>query len=321
MKTRVDIPEGTIIQQVNSSFHLDVTKLTFIPIGEASWLYEATTSNDEHYVIKIQHQVDAAPAEVLAQLAETRYKWVPESLMTDDSMLWVKYGDYFFSVQQYIDSENLHHAASEPDDEYLHELGTALKELHNNLFDKTKLPTVSVEDFKPKVFDTAKALIARLDSDETDEMNVIKVKQIFAKRRQNIDKLFENMLAFGNELRNTEFDLKIVHGDMHFGNILKPDNDHLYLIDWDHTMFSLPEMDLMYFTDSQIAEIGKTYGTDLLGNRTAIQYYRNFLLVRAINFFLDRLFDSKHTNKDEIAKSIIEIFDMSPYFQRALLEY
>ena len=318
MRKPLELPPGEIIRMANSHFGRNFITLEFIPVGEASWLYRADEADGSQFVIKIQHEVSAAPAEVLAQLAEASYAWVPQSYFSHDSLLWAKEGDFYLSVQQYIHVDDLHHAASEPDVEFLHELGRALSSLHRQTIDISKLPNVRSEDFQPAVFASARQLISKLDEMSTTELAITRVQRVFNTQRQNIDQLFANMVEYGNILKEKSNENRLVHGDAHFGNILKPQNDHIYLIDWDHTMFALPEMDLMYYTDEQIRTISETYGRDLLENKDAIQYYRSFLLVRAIDFFLSRLFDARHTDDESIPKSIEEIFSMSPYLERAL---
>lgn len=324
MKRPLAIADSDIILKANNAFHLDFKRIEFIPIGEASWLYKATTAAGEQYVVKIQHDVKAAPAEVLAQLAEAHYKWAPESILTSDSMLWAKDGEDFYSVQRYIHSDVLYAAEAEPDEEFLHELGSALRDLHTSQFDKTKLPQVTTENFQPTVYDSAKDLVAQLNVYSERDAHILQVKHLFEKRQRDITQLFENVVRYGSELRDSHAEFVLVHGDAHFGNILKPQDDHLYLIDWDHPKFSLAEMDFMYYTDEQIHAMSEAYGKDLLSNRTAIQYYRNFLLVRAIDFFLGRLFDEKYTNDDGFIDLIVAIFDnKSPflYLERALAEH
>lgn len=318
MRKPLELPDTEIIRIANSRFGRSFVSLEFIPLGEASWLYRAAETDGARFVIKIQHDVDAAPAEVLAQLAEATYSWVPQSYFTKDSLLWAKEGDLYFSVQQYIPVDSLHHAASEPDTDFLHELGRALVELHHRIPDISKLPHVRTEDFYPSVFNSAKQLINQLDSMASAESNITRVQQVFKTQRENIDRLFANMVKYGAVLEKNSPKNVLVHGDTHFGNILKPQDDHIYLIDWDHAMFAQPEMDLMYYTDEQIKIIGETYGRDLLENEEAVQYYRNFLLVRAIDFFLERLFDPRHASDESIPESMEEIFNMSPYFKRAL---
>lgn len=318
MRKPLELPATEIIRIANSHFGRSFVALEFIPLGEASWLYRAEESDGAQFAIKIQHNVDAAPAEVLAQLAEAAYPWVPRSYFTKDSLLWAREDDLYFSVQQYIFVDSLHHAASEPDTDFLHELGLALTELHSQTPDLSRLPHVRAEDFHPPVFNSAKQLISRLDGIVSTESNIVRAQQVFKTQRKDIDQLFVNMVEYGATLQRSSLRSGLVHGDTHFGNILKPQDDHIYLIDWDHAMFARPEMDLMYYTDEQIKTISETYGRNLLENREAVQYYRNFLLVRAMDFFLARLFDPRHASDESIPKSIEEIFTKSPYLERAL---
>jgi thiamine kinase-like enzyme len=315
MKKVLDISDNELTLAISSAFNLDLVSFEFIPIGEASWLYKAASDNNELFIVKIQKKVDSAPSEIIAQLTENEFEWIPRSYLTNEQLLWAKIGDYYFSVQEYIDTDELHHAASSPTNDFLIELGKGLASLHQQELDRSKLPHVSRETFKPNEFTKAQELIKTLQQTNNDSLD--EVKQVFNLRKNEINQLFANTMSYGDMLKNTLNQLCVVHGDMHFGNILKPLNDHLYLIDWDHSTYSLPEMDLMYFTDEQIIKISKGYGKDLLENRIAIQYFRNYLLVRALEFYLSKLLNTNLIDKD-IADSLIGIYDMSPYFERAL---
>lgn len=316
MKKALGISDEDLTQAISSAFTLDLVSFEFIPIGEASWLYKAASKDNGLFIVKIQKNVDSAPSEIIAQLTEKEFEWIPRSYLTNEQLLWAKINDYYFSVQEYINTEELHHAASSPASDFLIELGNGLASLHQQELDESKLPHVSRETFKPNEFAKAQELIRTLQQTNNDSLD--EVKQVFGLRANEIDQLFTNTTIYGDILKSAPNRLGVVHGDMHFGNILKPAEGHLYFVDWDHSTYSLPEIDLMYFTDEQIIEISKGYGKDLLENRVAIQYFRNYLLVRALEFYLSKLLNTNLVDKS-IAYSLVEIFDMSPYFERALI--
>lgn len=317
MKTPLDLPESKIIQTVNSAFRIAIGYIDFIPAGEASWLYKAKTNLGEELAIKIQKSVEAAPSEVIAQLTEHHYEWIPESFLTPDSLLWASAHGYYFSVQRFVASEVNYEADSLPDKTYLEQIGAALAALHTQTLDPAKLPNVQYEPFTLDGVATAKKLLANILENDSDNKDIQRAQQVLATHQSSIEQFFTTMTNHSDALRTSNRALTVVHGDMHFGNILMPKNDHIYLIDWDNTKFSLPEKDIMFYSDDQIRSVSRGYGRNLLEDRVAVQYFRNYLVVRALIFFLQRL-----TADDKVdsfaADKIVEIFDMGPFMQRAL---
>lgn len=317
MKTPLALPDAYIINAVNDAFELTVSHIAFIPAGEASWLYKAATATNEKYVIKIQKEVEAAPSEVIAQLTEHHYEWIPESFLTTDSLLWATAHGYYFSVQRFVASEVHFEADSEPGEVYLEQIGTALAALHAQQLDRTKLPHVSTEPFTLDGVATAKQLLADILASTSDNEHMKRSQEVLARHQTSIEQFFTTMTAHSDTLRSSARELVVVHGDMHFGNILAPKDDHIYLIDWDNTKFSLPEKDIMFYSDEQIKAVSRGYGRDLLQDRVAVQYFRNYLVVRALIFFLQKLTAGEKVDAFA-ADKIVEIFDMGPFMQRAL---
>jgi len=235
--------------------------------------------------------------------------------------MWAEVGSLYYSLQEYIHSDQLNHAASEPSSEYLVQLGEVLRKLHGIEISETLRTDVFAESLHPAIASDARASLESVLTYTGDDNSIKSVQHTIVTRRENIEQLFTNLSKLGDELVKLGESQVIVHGDMHFGNIIEPRNDHIYLIDWDHAKLSLPEMDLMFFTDDQITHISTGYGRDLLTNRAAIQYHRNYLLVRALDFFLAKLLTSNDKHREDLATSFNEIYNLSPYFRRALQTY
>lgn len=317
MKTPLTLPDNDIIHAVNNAFSLAIVHLEFIPAGEASWLYKATAETGEQLVVKIQKSVAAAPSEVIAQLTEHHYQWIPESFLTAELLLWANAHGYYFSVQRFVDSEQSYEADSSPDNTYLEQVGRALAALHSQPFEPAKLPHVESEPFTLEGVATARQLLADILSNTDDNEHIQRARRVLQIHKASIEQLFVNLTTYTELLSTLPRKLTIVHGDMHFGNILAPKNDHLYLVDWDNAKYSLPEKDIMFYSDDQIQAVSKGYGRNLLEDRVVVQYFRNYLVIRALIFFLEKLTHGTVVDTSA-ADKIVEIFDMGPFMRRAL---
>lgn len=318
MKTPLALGDSEIIHAINGRFSTDVTDLDFLPVGESSWIYVASDGEDHRSIIKAQEELNPATEEVLELLRSQDYKWMPQVVVSAAGHVWENIGSLYYSVQQYIGSVSLNHANSKPDDTYLRTVGAMLKDLHGIQFNEMQLQHVDRENFDSPLIAHAQAALEAIARQTEPTEAVRAVQSCFDAQAENIDQLFSNLARYGSDLRDAQPRLVLTHGDVHFGNIIEPSDDHLYLVDWDEASISLPAMDFKYFSDEQLAVISDGYGQNLLADRLQLQYYRNLLMVRALWFWPTKLLAAPIAEQGAIAKTTIDIFSLSPYFVRAL---
>jgi len=320
MKLPLTLSNSQIISTVNRLFDVHVTRVNFLPVGESSWIYIAVDKNGQRNVVKAQKEVTPASVEIMGELMRQRYKWTPAVMFSKRGVVWEEVDGIYFSLQQYIEPSELKHADSMPSKVYLQQIGQLLKELHSIRVNDASIAHVKTETFEFTTATLAKKALAQLHSSSSDTQSVRTVRTMMAQQNGQIAQLFKNCYTLGAVLAEQKLPMSITHGDLHFGNVIESTQHHLYVVDWDHAMIAPREHDLMYFSDEQLVAISDGYGRNLLENKVAIRYYRNYLLIRALWFWLHKLLEAEAVEQPAIASSIVRIFDDSPYLLRALTE-
>lgn len=282
MKTPAKISDQTIQSTIRQLFAVEISHLEFIPEGEISWIYKCRVkSNDfDKAVVRISEEKPTlAIGSVMNQLTKQGYEWMPKNFVTKRGSLHGQKSDHYYSLQQYFDPGKDSHIF-QLKDQYLEYLGKALRQLHD-----TKLPIkarllTTRQRFNPKWPKLLSAWMSEIKKSQLKED--AELQNIVLENEAELDALIERFRALGKSLKKQKFPLVLTHGDVHPNNILRPQSDHLYLIDWETVSFSHRENDLMYFDDRQLQLISKGYGDDLLKNSELIAYYRAFLLIRAL---------------------------------------
>lgn len=318
MKTKLPNPDTDLVVRVNALFPVAITNLRFVPVGESSWLYIGKQQNQPSLAIKIQRGVDATSSEVLTHLARHSFKWMPRVVLSKAGNLWESSEGLSYSVQEYVEPKLQFQADSVPDREYLQQLGKALHDLHSISHHDLLLNDKSHQKFHSPLLNNAKQALARLMSVGNSDKTILGVLAKLPEMLPEIEQSFVRLGQLENELSGQKHNFVLCHGDFHFGNTIQTKSGHLYIVDWDEAAIALPEFDLKYMSDKQILEISKGYGSDLPKNPTALMYYRNLLIARAVWFWVNKLIDADAADRPGVADAIYEIFSHnSPYMLRA----
>jgi spectinomycin phosphotransferase len=116
-------------------------------------------------------------------------------------------------------------------------------------------------------------------------------------KRNEISRLIKRTEELASEVQSQSLELVLCHTDIHGGNILIPDNNQFYIVDWDAPLLAPKERDLM-FIGGGIDEIWKSkrdesvfyegYGKTNI-DFTVMAYYRYERVIEDLAAYAEQL--------------------------------
>lgn len=320
MKEALVNVETRLRHTIGEQFGVDIQRLDFVPVGESSWLYKATDVGGQLFAVKVQKDKNPAVDETRRLLAESEYRYVPAIHLTKDGNVQAVMGDLYVLVEDYVEHYVVKVHDTSPDKEYLITLGKALHSLHSIVVSPTNgTSPIPTESFRSHYLLPAKESIAQFMDWSADKPEAQTIRDIIESNSNTINALFSRSAELGAQLAAKQPQLRLTHGDVHFGNILEAKDGRFYIIDWDLAIIGGVGHDLMYFSDKQLAEISLGYGSDLLQDQENLQYYRNHLMLRFIWFWLNK---AKSSDTEQglaaVTETIGTTFKNSEHLLRAL---
>ncbi len=320
MKKALENVERSLQQTIGEQFGVNIQQLDFVPIGESSWLYKATDAEGRSLAVKVQKDNNPAVDEARRLLAESEFPYVPAIHLAKDGNVQAAMGDFYVSVEDYVEHDDVKAHDATPEKDYLITLGKILRSLHSVVLPPINgTSPIPIETFRSLYLSPAQESVVDFMDWSVDKPEARAIRDIVESNTDTINALFARSTELGPQLAAKQPELTLTHGDVHFGNILEAVNGEFYIVDWDSTIIGGVGHDLMYFSDKQLADISLGYGRDLLQDQENLQYYRNHLMLRFIWFWLNKARSSTtEQGLQAVTETIAATFDNSDYLLRAL---
>ena len=135
--------------------------------------------------------------------------------------------------------------------------GAALKRIHAAIIPPKLKRMIPQETFSPYWRERMKDFHRQVEQTSFDDLYAAKLAAFIKSRRGEINRLIERTENLASELQSQRLDLVLCHTDIHGGNILIPENDDFFIVDWDAPLLAPKERDLM-FIGGGIDEIWKS---------------------------------------------------------------
>lgn len=313
MLEKPDLPDEKIIACLQAEYGLAVVQVTFLPLGADinTAVYRAISDNQETYFVKLRRGVfDEISVELPQFLSEQGIGQVIAPLKNISGQLWSHLDAYKMILHPFIKGHDGYEA--DLSDQHWVTLGIALKRIHTVKLSPALTNHIQKETYPAQWRETVKSYLKRIDVETfSDPITVELAKYLKGKRAEILD-LVERTewLTQALLVQSTEF--VVCHADIHAGNILMPDNNHLYIVDWDAPLLAPKERDLMYAGGGQFGNLRtpdeeetlfyRGYGqTDV--NPIALAYYRHERIVEDLAVECDQIF-SRHDSRADREQSL-----------------
>lgn len=297
MLTEPNIDKDLIKKKIKDNYDLDVTSLTHVPAGEASWCYKVQTEK-ETYFLKIYVSLESHEA----RFNLTYNLFNNCSIKNITHPLKNKYGELVFDIANhyaalfnYIDGKNA--SEKELNDKEKFALGKLLGEIHKS---SNLVPSFNLkEDFEYKNINRLlKNIKSSIALSKTETGHKKQTANLLLEHRDKILDRIKDLKTLGEELRNENLDFVICHGEPHIWNTMLNKEGEIFLIDWDDSLLAPKEKDLnMIKDDPKKLEGYKSATGDIDINPKIIKYYNLEWNISEIDAWSDQILNTNFNEK------------------------
>ncbi len=267
MKVDNNLDKSELKTLLNTEYALNVDMLTFIPEGEDSYCYLATSRSGEKYFVKAHRAAPSKRLDLVLQLVADLYtrcnfSSVVSPLETKSCKLNIPWENLDVAVFDFIEGKSrwdFWKAGEDFTNEDLSRVGVLIAELHKNT-DLVKRESLPIEQFDLRlqtelvnVLSVAEKSNTPLNRHQQELLTALSV------HKSEILRTFERFKDLQRSARAMNNPFVITHGDPSPGNIILDTEDNFRLIDWDGIGFGPPEKDLVFFTGERFGPFLGSY--------------------------------------------------------------
>jgi spectinomycin phosphotransferase len=313
------LPDSAIVDVVESSYQLPVTRATFLPLGADAYsvVYKVETAEGRQFLFKGRQSEQFNPASLLVpqQLWREGVPNVLPPLVTQNQTLWVREHGWTWCLFPYVQARmavetGLTHSQWSM-------LGITLKRIHGTTMDPDVSRLVPTESYRPSRYNVLLRLAdACLEGSEDPLM--AEFCALWNSQLEAIAELRRRCQAFAGELKSEPRPLVLCHADFHVWNILVSQEGETWIIDWDETTMAPKERDLMFVVGSigrdlvshgQAHSFLQGYGSPNVDD-LALAYYRCAWALQDLAAYGEDIFFSPRLSEESRHKSLETIRTM-----------
>lgn len=288
------ISNQQLINCLISSYGIDVTELTFLPLGADvnSSVYKAQTNDNRCYFLKLKyghhHDISAALARLLY---EAGIEQIIPPINTNHGQPIEFIDDFTLIVYPFIDGKNGFCSNLTHDQWFI--LGKALRQIHEIEVPSSIQNKIRKETYSSKWREIVKSLFTHIEAEQVGDDIAVELRRFMKENTSAILRLVNRAQELSQKLRDQPTKFVLCHSDIHGGNVLINDNNPLYIVDWDEPIMAPKERDLM-FIGGGVANVWnkpyeeeffyKGYGETEI-NLAMLSYYRHERIVEDIAIY------------------------------------
>ena len=283
MREKPNISEDHLRACLRDAYGLTVATLEFLPLGldTRAGVYRVASEQGATYLLKAKSGLLYEPScHVPRHLRDHGIAAAVAPLPTQSNALWATAGEWTVILYPFIDGVS----GWNPDltDGQWQALGAVLSQIH-----QIGLPPEGFAALREEKFDPSKyrQQIHELETvhlvADTDDAVTQALRAAWLANQAMIHQAMDTLETLAETLRSRSGPLVICHADVHQNNIIRGQDNQVYLIDWDDVMLAYKERDFLFVEDSQIdATTGQETSPFFQGYRPreidwiALAYYR-----------------------------------------------
>jgi len=289
------------IQQIlTSEYGLTVSELEKLPLGADT---NASVYKAEGYFIKVKkghdHDISLEVAELLQQ---ARFAHVIAPIKTKKGQPSISVDGYTLIVYPFIKGQDAFQRKLTQEQWFL--LGKALKAVH-----MIQVPEALKNRIRKETYsDKWRKRVREMFTQENVPTYMLKRKEILLHLVDRAEELASTVEPEPHVL---------CHSDIHGGNVLLDEHNHVYIVDWDEPIMAPKERDLM-FIGGGVANVWnkpdeeewfyKGYGFTEV-NHHLIAYYRSERIIEDIAVYYQEYLQASDPQKEVIRKYVTDMFE------------
>ncbi|MBS3904936.1 MAG: aminoglycoside phosphotransferase family protein [Simkania sp.] len=313
------LSDSIIISCLNTHYGIEVTSLTFLPLGadiNAS-IYKVQTPNQKSYFIKIKHgHHHDTSVEIVEILQSAGIRQIIPLVKTVHGRTTQCIDDFTLIVYPFVDGQDGFNR-NLTDDQWT-TLGKALRQLHEVEVPLPIQNRIRKETYSAKWREIVRSIYVHIETELIADEIALKLQKFMKKNMLAIRRLVDRAEQLGRKLQNQSPKFVLCHSDIHAGNVLIDGNNTIYIVDWDEPIMAPKERDLM-FIGGGVGNVWnqpyeeklfyKGYGKTEV-DLTLLTYYRHERIVEDIAIYSQELLltTARGSDRPEMYKQFIDMF-------------
>lgn len=296
------IADATLIAALARHYGLEISELTFLPIGadSASAVYRAVAADGARYFLKLRTGAGFSPPSLAIPhyLHSQGMPLIAAPLATNSGALWVDLGDFAASLYSLLEARTGTDAGLSA--AQWRSLGAATRQIHEQQLPPDLLGLIGRERYIPSRRDVITRLEPLIGAQPWPDPAQAELDEFWWQRRDEIEQIVARADALGAELRAASPPLALCHADLHTWNVLVDGAGQLWIVDWDETILAPKERDLMFViggigrglvSPQETESFLRGYGEAAIDQR-ALAYYRYAWAAQEIGAYAEEVFFS-----------------------------
>lgn len=301
------IQDQSIIHCVQDGYGVNITHLTFLPIGadQNTAAYRGLSENGTQYFVKLRSgRFDPLSVKLPKYLVENGLTQIIAPLETKIGSLWVTMNAITVILYPYVDGKNGYEI--DLSERQWGDFGNALKRIHSLELPPELDVGLRRETYSSEWRELTLTFLELVDNVFDDPISA-KLAAFLIDRRAEILDILGRAEKYAQMLQTKSLEFVLCHSDVHAGNILIDSDGAFYIVDWDDPILAPKERDLMFigggqgFTGhtNQDEELFfyRAYGQVEI-NPIALAYYRYERVIEDITAFCQEIFFTLGSGED-----------------------
>lgn len=326
MIEKPDIRDERIVTALNENYSVQITRIEFLPIGNdaTAFSYRVEARDGNSYFLKLKTNLSNLAALYVPRfLKDHDIEQVVAPIPTRTQKLVEEIDGFAFILYPFIAGNEAMKVGMS--DAQSTEFGSILRQIHSTELPAAISQYVMRETFLTRWSNLAKELHEQVNIRNVDDFYQKELAVFWKQKNETIQTVIERTELIGQNLQQAALEFVLCHADIHTANILITQEQEMFIVDWDDTLFAPKERDLMHVLaenrihtrEEQMFFAG--YGNIEI-NPLALAYYRYEWCVQEIGDFGERVFLTKNTGastKQEAVEGFIKLFSQGDVIEAA----
>jgi len=307
-----NISDERIIFALRENYSIPVVDVEFLPLGldSSAWSYRVQAENGT-YFLKIRKGIPN-PAGILVPrfLKEQGIEQVMAPLSTRHGKAWETVDHFSFILYPFIKGKEVMDVGMS--DAHWEEFGSVLKRIHTAKLTPDIANQINRENFSSQRLKWDKEIHAQVKSRKYDDPFQEQLAEFWLENYSTISTILQRAEALAKKMQATDLEFVLCHADIHTANILRTEDDKIFIVDWDETILAPKERDLLFVMGSIFGDTSRGRAEQLFFegydktevDMLALAYYRYNWCVEDMGGFAEQVFTTEKVGEETKKNSI-----------------
>ena len=305
MIEKPDIPESFIVECLQEEYCLQVTGLSFLPIGADvnTAVFRVVAVDQTVSFLKLRKgDFNEIAVRVPYFLYESGISAIIAPILPRNQQLWCSFAAFTAILYPFIEGKDGYEMKL-TEHQWL-EFGRAMHSVHSVHLPTSLSHAIPKETFSPRWREMVREHQTLADEIKFTDPVAAKLAAFMRDKQAAIKQAVERADTLGDELREQPLEFVLCHSDIHPGNLHITPDGAVFIVDWDDPIFAPRERDLLliggcstWSDPTEEAWFYQGYGETKI-NWVAMTYYRYERLIADLAVISQMIFSSNEGGAD-----------------------